>query len=185
LREKLTNKQEKFVQELLTGKSQREAYKIAYPKSEKWTDSAIDSRASRLFKTDKVLTRYNELHDRLIQEAEKEAIASAKDVLKELTAIGMADILDFVEYRDEEYTDPNGEIKTFPAVRIKNTAEIPKHKRKAICSIKQGKEGVEIKLNDKMKALQLLGEHLRLFNTVDDNSNGQLDKLIEAIKNVH
>lgn len=184
MRENLTDQQERFVQELIKGKSQREAYKIAYPKSAKWKENAIDSQASQLFKNSKVAKRYNELHNRVIKESEFEAIATAKDVLKELTAIGLADILDFVEYRDVEYTDPNGDIQTFPAVTIKKTAEIPKYKRKAISSIKQTKDGVEIKLNDKMKALQLLGEHLGIFNAQSDDGEGQLKELIEAIRNV-
>ncbi|MEJ8752621.1 hypothetical protein WKS98_08345 [Lagierella sp. ICN-221743] len=57
----LTDRQEIYVQELLNGKSQRQAYRIAYPKSKKWKDSTIDSRASKLFKDDKVFTRYSEL----------------------------------------------------------------------------------------------------------------------------
>ena len=57
----LTPKQERFVQELIKGKSQREAYKIAYPSSKKWKNESIDSKASNLFKNVKVRTRYEEL----------------------------------------------------------------------------------------------------------------------------
>lgn len=57
----LTDKREKFVQNLVKGMTQREAYKQAYPKSQKWKDSSVDSRASNLLKTNKVLTRFQEL----------------------------------------------------------------------------------------------------------------------------
>lgn len=171
MRENLTDKQEIFVQELIKGKSQREAYKIAYPKSRKWKESNVDSQASNLFKAPKVSARYNELHDKVIEIGENEAIATAKDVLKQLSAIALADILDYVEYSSGD-------------VLIKNTADIPKQKRKAISSIKQTKDGVEIKLNDKMKALRLLGEHLGIFNAQSDDGEGQLKELIEAIRNV-
>ena len=57
----LTSKQEKYVQNLIKGMSQREAYKDAYPTSKKWKETAIDSQASILFKNSKVLDRYNEL----------------------------------------------------------------------------------------------------------------------------
>lgn len=60
---KLTTKQEKYVQELVTGLSQRKAYRRAYPSSVKWKDSTVDSHASRLLATDKVMARYNELMD--------------------------------------------------------------------------------------------------------------------------
>ena len=79
--QRLTEKQEKFVQELVKGKSQREAYKEAYEKSRLWKDTAVDTQASILFKNSKVLERYNELMDRLVKESEDECIVTAKEVL--------------------------------------------------------------------------------------------------------
>lgn len=61
----LTQKQEKYVQELINGKSQRVAYREAYPSSRKWKDKNVDSRASNLLKNDKVLARYLELKDEI------------------------------------------------------------------------------------------------------------------------
>ena len=58
--DKLTQRQEKFVQGLVAGLSQRKAYKEAY-NAQKMTDSTIDSRASKLLKEYKVNTRYREL----------------------------------------------------------------------------------------------------------------------------
>lgn len=57
---KLTAKQEKFVQGIIAGLSQREAYKEAY-NTENMKDSTIDSRASRLLKEYKISARYREL----------------------------------------------------------------------------------------------------------------------------
>ena len=59
--DKLTPKQELFVQEIITGLSQRQAYRKAFPSSKKWKDSAVDSAASRLFQNNKVLARYRVL----------------------------------------------------------------------------------------------------------------------------
>ncbi|MDO4721416.1 MAG: hypothetical protein Q4A78_12190 [Peptostreptococcaceae bacterium] len=61
---KLSSKQELFVQEIIKGKSQREAYYIAYPKSKKWKVQNVDSRASNLLKNTKVLARYQELKEK-------------------------------------------------------------------------------------------------------------------------
>lgn len=58
---KLTAKQELYVQGLVTGLSQRKAYREAYPSSQKWKDSTVDSKASHLLKEDKVSARYSEL----------------------------------------------------------------------------------------------------------------------------
>lgn len=96
--EKLTSKSELFVQELIKGRSQREAYKTAYS-TENMKDKTIDEKASRLFAEDKVRARYYELQDRLRKEAEDECIITAKEVLKELVKIGFADIGDYLQYR--------------------------------------------------------------------------------------
>ena len=57
---KLTQKQENFVQALVSGKSQREAYKEAY-NAANMKDSTVDSNACRLLNNSKVAARYNEL----------------------------------------------------------------------------------------------------------------------------
>ena len=62
----LTTKQEIFVQRLIEGYSQREAYKFAYD-CENMKDETIDTRASRLFKECKVSARYEELKNELKQ----------------------------------------------------------------------------------------------------------------------
>lgn len=59
--DKLTPKQEMFVQGIFSGLSQRQAYREAFPNSKKWKDSAVDSNASILLQNTKVLQRYREL----------------------------------------------------------------------------------------------------------------------------
>lgn len=58
---KLTAKQEKFVDGILEGLSQRQAYYRAYPKSKNWKDNTVDSRASVLMTNKKVIKRLREL----------------------------------------------------------------------------------------------------------------------------
>ena len=60
----LTIKQEIFVQRLIEGYSQREAYKFAY-NCENMKDESIDVKASNLFKEDKIRLRYEELKNEL------------------------------------------------------------------------------------------------------------------------
>lgn len=57
----LTPKQEKFVQGIVSGLSQREAYKQSGYATEGKTSEYIDVRASELMKNSKVLVRYQEL----------------------------------------------------------------------------------------------------------------------------
>jgi phage terminase small subunit len=56
----LTTKQEKFVQGLISGLSQREAYKRSYDCSN-MKDSTIDVKASQLYSNGKIRIRYDEL----------------------------------------------------------------------------------------------------------------------------
>ena len=58
--DKLTPKQELFVQGIITGLSQRQAYRQAY-KAEKMSDAVVDNKASALFNKGEVRVRYREL----------------------------------------------------------------------------------------------------------------------------
>lgn len=84
----LTENRERFIQGLVQGKSQREAYRAAYPNC-KSSDRVVDVKASKLFAVDEVRIRYNELMAEALKPGEDAAIASAREVLSELTAIGM------------------------------------------------------------------------------------------------
>ena len=65
----LTPKREKFVQNLIAGMSQREAYRGAFPSAEKWKDATVDSKASALFANDEILARYNQLQQEFADRA--------------------------------------------------------------------------------------------------------------------
>lgn len=73
----LTVKQEKFVQNILNGMTQRQAYKDAY-NAENMKDETIDSEACMLLKDQKVAERYQEL----LKEMEKKAVMSALEKRK-------------------------------------------------------------------------------------------------------
>ena len=86
----LTAKQEKFVQNLIKGMSQREAYRDAYP-NDKSTDETVDKNACNLLNNNsKVLSRYNEL----LQKAEDNAIMNAIERKKWLTKVIKGEIKD-------------------------------------------------------------------------------------------
>ena len=57
----LTSQQEAFARAVAEGKSQAEAYRTAYPRSNDWKDSAVWSEASRLMAAPKVSARVAEL----------------------------------------------------------------------------------------------------------------------------
>ena len=60
----LTTKQELFVQSLIQGYSQREAYKLAY-EADNMKDKTIDNKAYILFSNKEIRARYEELKNEL------------------------------------------------------------------------------------------------------------------------
>lgn len=94
--EKLTIKQEKFVQNLLKGLSQTDAYKKAYDTS-KMKEKTIIEKASVLANKDNIRTRYEELNKR----AEDKAIMSAIERKKWLTKVINCDVKVKQEYDNE------------------------------------------------------------------------------------
>jgi phage terminase small subunit len=64
----LTAKQEKYIQNVVSGMTQRQAYKAAYD-AENMTDESVDVEACRLFNNPNVSARYKELLDELKDKA--------------------------------------------------------------------------------------------------------------------
>lgn len=70
---------------------------------------------------------------------------------------------------------------------IKDTAGLTEQQIKAIAGIKEGKFGIELKLNDKEKALELLGRHLGMFRDrlevsgLEDEKK-KLDDILEQMR---
>ena len=78
----LTQKQEAFVQGILEGMSQADAYRSAYP-NQRMTDKTLWESASKLMKNPKVTARLKELRDELA----KPTIMSAQERLEWLTGL--------------------------------------------------------------------------------------------------
>lgn len=78
----LTPKQERFIQNIVSGMSQRQAYKDAYD-AENMTDETIDVRACELFNSSKIKVRYQDLISKLEDETIMTAIEKRR-MLKEM-----------------------------------------------------------------------------------------------------
>lgn len=163
----LTEKQKIFVDEYLIDLNATRAYKAAYPKVK--NDSTAAAAGARLLRNVKV---QNYIEKRIQERAQRTEITQDK-VVQELAKIAFSKGTDFVQvvmktgYRslvDEEGNVIGREPYEYQAVEILNTDEVPDEKQAAIAGIKHGANGIEIKLNDKVKALELLGRHLGMFN---------------------
>ena len=140
----MTEKQRIFADEYLIDLNATRAYKVAYPSVKK--DETAAQAGSRMLRNVKVA---DYIQNRM-QERQKRTEITQDRVLEELAAIAFSRATDFAEVR-------NGRVI------IKNTAELTEEQIKAIAGIKKGKFGIELKLNDKEKALELLGRHLGMF----------------------
>lgn len=72
---------EKFIQLVFGNRSQRAAYREAFPLSRKWKDTTVDVRASELFNSSKVQVRLEELR------AEARKLYEQKAMEKVLTRV--------------------------------------------------------------------------------------------------
>ena len=98
----LTPKQEKFIQNIVAGMSQRQAYKDAFQVD--YDDNAIDVNACKVFNDAKVQLRYKELMEKL----EDKAIMTAKERMIWLTGVLTGDIKETYTWDGEEReTTPN------------------------------------------------------------------------------
>ena len=81
-----------------------------------------------------------------MQERQKRTEITQDRVLQELAAIAFAKATNYAEVKDGQ-------------VIIKDTKKLDEQQ----AGIEEGKFGIKVKLNDKEKALELLGRHLGMF----------------------
>jgi len=114
-------------------------------------------------------------------ELQKKIEITAENIVAELAKIGFADIADFISI--EEEINPETGIP-FRYVAVKRTRDMPQAKRAAIAGIKQTSQGIEVKLYNKVEALELLGKHLGLFDKQDEASRMALKKLDSILSSI-
>lgn len=155
----LTEKQKIFADEYLIDLNATRAYKAAYSSVKK--EETARANGSRLLTNANVASYIAER----MKERQKRTEVTQDRVVEELAAIAFAKATDYVTVQ------ANGPAAM---VMIKSTAELSDEQVRAIAGIKEGANGVEIKLNDKQKALELLGRHLGMFKDKMELS-GQVD----------
>ncbi|MDU3520216.1 MAG: terminase small subunit [Clostridium saudiense] len=103
---------------------------------------------------------------------------SEDDIFQKYIDIGFADITDFLEFGNEEVDGEFGRY-TRSYVNIKHSFEVD---GTLISEVSQGKDGVKVKLQDKMRALQWLSDRMDLLPTATriklDNEQKKLDNIL-------
>lgn len=121
---------------------------------------------------------------------EKRTAITQDRVLQELARVAFANGTDFarVVVREEPVycADEEGEIqrvmKRIQTVEIVDTDRVDPEKRAAIAGIKEGKHGIEVSSYDKVKALELLGKHLGMFDGKGNQRGSGENNLLQAIQ---
>lgn len=103
---------------------------------------------------------------------------SEDDIFQKYIDIAFADITDFLEFGNEEVDGEFGQY-TRSYVNIKHSFEVD---GTLISEVSQGKDGVKVKLQDKMRALQWLSDRMDLLPTATriklDNEQKKLDNIL-------
>lgn len=92
---------------------------------------------------------------------------TAEEILCQLRAIALADVTKLVTVKDGAY-------------QVADTTKIPEELRQAISSVEKSTGGIKVKFYDKLKALELLGKYLGLFDGTAESA-GEESPLLAAI----
>jgi len=158
----LTAKQVRFVQNLIKGMSQREAYKNSYDAS-KMKDKTIDDKASLLFKQGEIRARYEELTRKL----EDESIMSAKERMRWLTRVVNGDI------KEKKYIYIDGEknvsdLETDIGTKIKAIDTLNKMDGQYVQNIKADVNGqLELKEQETISNIESLVQQMEEIDEDD------------------
>ena len=100
---------------------------------------------------------------RLKEQRYSQALLKPEDIFQKYLEIAYADITDFTSFgkKDIEYVDKNGNehTATISYVDVNESSEVD---GTLITEVSQGKDGIKVKLADKMKALQWLTDHMNM-----------------------
>ena len=182
----MTNAQKRFCDEYLIDLNATRAYKVAYLRCKK--DETANVNGSKLLRNAKVQEYISERQKQI----EKRTEVTQDMVIKELAAIAFSKASDYaklkkmkrnvpvfdgeniVDYKEEEYT----------GIEFTPTDELTEEQKKALSGIKEGKFGIQVDSCDKVKALELLGRHLGIFNDKIDVNVKEKEEKKNAISDI-
>ncbi len=176
--DELTDKQKEFCLQYLKYFNATKAYQKAYGCSLQ----TADTNGARLLGN----ARVREEIDRLKAKRQESIFLDSAAVLQKYIDIAFADITDFVSFGSQDVqaidefgepmVDHDGNPITYPSnfVRFAESGEID---GTIITEVKKGKDGVSLKLADKMKALDML---TRYFDLLPEHQKRKLEE--EKIK---
>lgn len=158
----LTPQQEKFAQGIVSGMSQADAYRSAYPASKAWKDESVHNKASAAMRLAHVSARVDELRALVV----KELVIDKAALLQEAARL--------------TFSDPRGIIH--PDGRVKLPNELDEATARSVASFKIDEYGrIEYKFWDKNAAMEKLFKHLGLYEKDNEQQKPTVFTKIELV----
>ena len=185
----LTGKQKRFCDEYLIDlNATQAAIRAGYSEKTAYRTGADNLRKPQIeeyiAKRQKELSRSTEI--------------TQERVIKELALIAFSNNADYAHVVEKkmkaevdgalvDVLDEDGKPVMYRTVEPVLTEELTEEQKRALAVIKKGREGLEVKSCDKVKALELLGKHLGIFTdkieaNVNDTTRSELSELLAQRK---
>lgn len=155
----LTTQQELFAQHVAAGNSQAAAYRMAYPKSQKWKEDAVHCAGAKMMSMGRVSERVSEL----LKKAADSAGLKAEEIIEEVKRLALSDV--------------SGIFHEDGSMRLPH--EMDARTRASIAGIKQTQFGIEYKFWDKNAALDKASKILGLY---EKDNKQKTDPLAQLLK---
>jgi phage terminase small subunit len=185
----LTPKQQRFCDEYLIDlNATQAAIRAGY------SPKTAEQTASRLLRNVKV----QEYIAKRQKELSRSTEITQERVIKELALIAFSNNADYAHVVEKkmkaevggalvDVLDEDGKPVMYRTVEPVLTEELTEEQKRALAVIKKGREGLEVKSCDKVKALELLGKHLGIFTdkieaNVNDTTRSELSELLAQRK---
>ena len=185
----LTDKQKRFCEEYLIDlNATQAAIRAGY------SPKTAEQTASRLLRNVKV----QEYIAKRQKELSRSTQITQERVIKELALIAFSNNADYarvVEKKMQTEVDgmlvdvlgEDGKPIMYRTVQPVLTDELTEEQKRALAVIKKGRDGLEVKSFDKVRALELLGKHLGIFTekieaNVNDTTRSELQELLAQRK---
>lgn len=182
----MTDAQKRFCDEYLIDLNATRAYKVAYPNCKK--DETARANSSRLLTNANI---QNYVTDKQ-KELEKRTEITQDMVVQELAKIGFFNIKDIynkdgtlkhISDIDEGTARAISSVKTLQKAGSMKISINPEGKDVEVPIENIPEQTIEFKINDKVKALELLGRHLGMFNDVNVNMKNAVQ--VELVDDVN
>lgn len=185
----LTDKQKRFCDEYLIDlNATQAAIRAGY------SPKTAEQTASRLLRNVKV----QEYIAKRQKELSRSTEITQERVIKELALIAFSNNADYAHVVEKklqveaggalvDVLDKDGKPVMYRTVEPVLTEELTEEQKRALAVIKKGRDGLEVKSCDKVKALELLGKHLGIFTdkieaNVNDTTKNELQELLAQRK---